>query len=239
MIGRRIWGKKGAVPDNTGPNSPDALSEAAGSEIDVAGEPEKTLPPEAAVNGDNPESAENVMSENSENPVAESAADDAKVELELVERLKAEAEESYDKYLRAVAELENIKKRHLKERSELIKYAGEHLARDILEVLDNLQLAAARPVGEQGGGDIVKGIQLIVDQFTSILERHSIKAESCISKPFDPQKQEAVSAVPTRDHPPGTVIEEFKRAYFFKDKLIRPGQVVVASAPTSTGESGE
>lgn len=146
----------------------------------------------------------------------------------LLTALKAEVQSNYDKYVRAVAELENQKKRNIKERSELIKYQGESLARDLLEVVDNLELALSKDV-PGANEELIKGIRLVLDSFVSILQRHSIVGESALGKPFDPVKHEALATVPTDSHPPGVVMEEFKRAYFFKDKLLRPGQVVVAA----------
>ena len=142
---------------------------------------------------------------------------------------RAEAEANYDKYLRAVAELENFKKRAIKERADLIKYAGEGLARDILEIVDQLQLA----LKHEGAGpvdDYLKGVKMVFDNFVTILSRHQIIGEDSIGKQFDPQKHEAMASVLMPDTEPGVVVEEFKKAYFFKDKLLRPGQVVVAVA---------
>ena len=148
---------------------------------------------------------------------------------ESLARYKAEASENYDRYIRAVAELENFKKRSIRERADLIRYAGEGLARDLLEVVDNLQRALAQEL-PGANEELVRGIQLTLDRFISIMEQHSIKGESSVGLPFDPTKHEALASVPTGDFAPGTVMEEYKRAYFFRDKLLRPAQVVVSTA---------
>ncbi len=150
--------------------------------------------------------------------------------LDEVEGLKLAIRENYDKYLRAVAELENLKKRTIKERSDLIKYAGESLARDVVEIVDDLD----RALGAENKGsmeDFLKGVNMIRDRFLSILEQHSIKSQTSLGKAFDPLIHQALASVPTADHAPGMVIQEYKKAYNFKDKLLRPGQVVVSSAP--------
>ena len=144
-----------------------------------------------------------------------------------LEKVKAEAAENYDKYLRAVAELENYKKRALRERADVLRYAGESLARDMLEIADHLQRALAQDM-EGVRDDFVKGLQLILDRFQAIMEQHQVRGESSVGTAFDPVKHEALASVPTAEHPVGTVLEEFKRAYYFKDKLLRPAQVVVA-----------
>ncbi len=167
-------------------------------------------------------------------PASEGGSEEVVNSEDIVDRLRAEAEENYDKYLRAVAELENYKKRAVRDRADLIRYAGEPIARDILEVVDNLELALSRH-GAIENTEVIRGIQLILDQFLSILERHQIKPESAMGQIFDPQKQEAVAIVPSADKPAGTILEEFKKAFFFKDKLLRPGQVVVASEAVVNG----
>jgi len=156
----------------------------------------------------------------------------------LVELEKA-SKDNHDKYLRSVAELENIKKRNAKERRELIMYAGEGLARDVLEVLDSIELALKQ---EQKGSldEFVKGLEIIQNQFKGILSNHSIKSESLLGKSFDPNKAEAIAMVPDDKLEAGSIIEEFKKAYFFKDKLLRPAQVVVSKkAEAGKEEAGK
>ena len=145
---------------------------------------------------------------------------------EVVQTLQAEVQENYDKYLRALAELENHKKRTLKERSELIRYAGEHLARDLLDVVDNLERACQQqPNGVSD--EFFKGVAMILSQLKGVLEKHSIRGESVVGQSFDPEKHQAMAVIPSSIHAPGTIIEEFCKSYFFKDKLLRPAQVVV------------
>jgi molecular chaperone GrpE len=149
---------------------------------------------------------------------------------------QALSRENYDKYLRAVAELDTFKRRAQKERSDLLKYGGESMARDLLEVLDNMERAitaattAAAGTSASGGEDFISGVKMIAEQFRQTFERHGIKGESGIGKQFDPAKQEALASVPTEGKPSGEVLEEFRKTYFFKDKLLRTGQVVVTAA---------
>ena len=142
---------------------------------------------------------------------------------------KKQAEENYDKYLRALAEFDNYKKRTIKERAELLKYSGENLARDILIIVDDLERAlnSVSPAGEATEG-FVDGIKLIAGNLLGVLKKHQIEGEESVGKPFDPQKHEAMATVPTADYEPGTIIEEITRLYLFKDRVLRIGQVVVA-----------
>lgn len=140
--------------------------------------------------------------------------------------LRGEVDHFKDKYLRALAELENYKKRVAKERSDLIRYAGEHLAVDMLEVIDTLEIALKQMEGRDE--DIVKGVSLIHQQILAAFNKHSISSRVTMGKVFDPSIQAALAQVPTGDYAPGVVMEEFRKPYFFRDKLLRPGQVVVA-----------
>ncbi|MBP9838600.1 MAG: nucleotide exchange factor GrpE [Proteobacteria bacterium] len=149
-----------------------------------------------------------------------------------VSKLELEVKEHYDKYIRLVAEFENYKKRTLKERADLLKYAGENLAKDLLEVADNFSLALAQDMTGVKE-EFVKGFKMISDNFIAVLNKHSINSESAIGVQFDPNKHQALASVPTPDKPNGTVIEEFKKAYYLKDKLLRPAQVVVSTVPES------
>lgn len=148
---------------------------------------------------------------------------------ELADRLKREAEESYDKYVRSLAELENFKKRALKERAELLKYAGENILRDMLDIVDDLERALKVEI-DGAGSELKKGVQMVVNRFQSVLEKHSVKRDNSVGQTFDPAKHEAMTMVPTKDHASGTVIEEFRPAYYFKDRMLRPAQVVVAKS---------
>ncbi len=143
-----------------------------------------------------------------------------------IEKLKAESEDHRDKYIRSLAEFENFKKRALKEKSELLKYQGERILFDMLEIIDNLELALqyadADPI------KIKEGMDLIHKLFKETLQKWDVKSESALDKEFDPSKQNALSKVPVEGKKAGIVVNEFKKAYFYKDKLLRPAEVVVS-----------
>jgi molecular chaperone GrpE len=146
----------------------------------------------------------------------------------LVASLTAEADEYKNKYLRSLAEFENYKKRALKERSDLLKYQGEKVLTDILPVLDNMELALGHASAEDS--KLREGIELIHKMFVDILAKWSVKAHSGLGKPFDPAHQQAISRLELDDVEPNTVFQELKKAYFYHDRLLRPGEVVVAVA---------
>lgn len=145
---------------------------------------------------------------------------------EQVARITAERDDFHDKYLRALADAENIRKRALKERSDLIKYQGEQIVTDLLSVVDDFELALAN-----SGSELEKfrqGVEMIHKRFIEVLGKWDVRGESAIGKAFDPSKHEAISKISSVDAEPGSVVNELKKAFYYKDKLIRPGQVIVA-----------
>jgi molecular chaperone GrpE len=138
-----------------------------------------------------------------------------------------ELAEMKDRYLRLMADFENFKKRALKEQSELLKYQGERVVVDLLEVLDNLELALAYSSAEYD--KLKQGLEMVHKMFVERLGRWEIRGESSVGKEFDPHRHAAISRVPGNSAKPGTIVGELKKPYFYKDKLIRVGEVVVAA----------
>jgi len=141
--------------------------------------------------------------------------------------LAKELAETKDRYIRLMADFENFKKRALKEQSELLKYQGERLVVDLLEVLDNLELALAHSSAEYD--KLKAGLDMVHKMFVESLGRWEIRGEASMGKDFDPHKHSAISRVPGNSAKPGTIVGELKKPYFYKDKLIRVGEVVVAT----------
>jgi len=141
--------------------------------------------------------------------------------------LEQELAEMRERYLRLMADFDNFKKRALKEQSELLKYQGERVVVDLLEVLDNLELALAHSSAEYD--KLKQGLEMVHKMFVERLGRWEIRGESSMGKDFDPHKHSAISRVPGNSAKPGTIVGELKRPYFYKDKLIRVGEVVVAA----------
>jgi molecular chaperone GrpE len=141
--------------------------------------------------------------------------------------LARELAEAKDRYLRLMADFENFKKRALKEQSELLKYQGERLVIDILEVVDNLELALAHSSAEYD--KLKAGLDMVYKMFIERLAKWEIRGESSVGGEFDPHRHAAISRVPGGASKPGTIVGELKKPYFYKDKLIRVGEVVVAS----------
>lgn len=146
--------------------------------------------------------------------------------------------EAQEKYLRALADFENFKKRSMKERSDLLKYQGERVFIDLLEVADNLDraLEAANSYElTEDGQKLREGVELIQRMFLQVLKKWEVRGEGAVGEPFDPQKHEAISQMPSAEFAPGVVMNELEKTYFYKEKLIRPGKVVVAMASSNEG----
>jgi molecular chaperone GrpE len=150
------------------------------------------------------------------------AAEDGAIEL-----MAKELAETKDRYIRLMADFENFKRRALKEQSELLKYQGERLVIDLLEVVDNLELALAHSAAEYD--KLKAGLDMVHKMFIERLAKWEIRGESSVGADFDPHRHAAISKVPGGDQKPGTIVGELKKPYFYKDKLIRVGEVVVAA----------
>jgi molecular chaperone GrpE len=150
----------------------------------------------------------------------------------LIEKLKAELEKAKSDYLYLAADFENFRKNSVKERSELMKYGSERLIREFLAVIDNFERALEMDLKEGNATSFREGIKLIAGEMKSLLQRFGVEEVKSEGEAFDPAKHEALSSEPRTDMPAGHVARVFKKAYKMHDKLIRPAQVTVASAPT-------
>jgi molecular chaperone GrpE len=147
-----------------------------------------------------------------------------------VAEAKAEAEKARNENLYLRAEFENFKRQTIKERSDLRKYGNERLAVDLLNVLDIFETALASDVNADNVANFKKGIEMTANELRNVLGRHGIEEIPAKGKPFDPSMHEALSSQESADVPPGTVTQVFKTPYKLHDRVIRPGQVVVAKA---------
>jgi molecular chaperone GrpE len=168
---------------------------------------------------------------NVRNPEPLESAPSAEARAETVEELRRQVEEKQDRLLRALAEVENIKRRTQREREEYIRYANESLLRDVVPVLDNLDraLEAARGTGEVSG--VVGGVELIQRELLKVLERAGVTRYSALGQPFDPTRHEAIARMVSTDAKPGTVIGETLPGYQLHNRVLRAALVSVAAAP--------
>lgn len=152
---------------------------------------------------------------------------------------EAQAREYHDRWLRASAELENVKKRAERDRSDYLRYANEGLLKECLGVADNL----CRALEQTGAGEEVKalkeGIQMTLDGLLTTLTRYGVKEVESIACAFDPNIHEAVSVLESDEADDNTVTAEIQKGYLLHDRLLRPSLVVVNRRPSGGDEGDE
>ncbi len=186
-------------------------------------ETEKQPPPE------NEEvEAEEVTAESAEESEPEPSPEELHL---LLEDARNKVDEHWNQVLRLQAELENLRKRSQRELESAHKYALERFVQELLPVKDSLEmgLAAAREVGgEEAAGKLEEGTELTLKMLQTVLEKFGVKEIDPQGEPFDPELHQAMSAVPSEDADPNTVLNVMQKGYLLNDRLIRPALVVVS-----------
>ena len=155
--------------------------------------------------------------------------DDTEVMDEKLEAATKEAADNYDRLLRVSAEFENFKKRSSREMEDFRRYANQELVKDLLPILDNLELALKSASEEdKTENGLLEGIELTRKEILRVLEKHKVKQIEALGMPFDPNFHEAVMREESDDHPENTVTTELQKGYMMHDRLIRPSMVAVA-----------
>jgi molecular chaperone GrpE len=156
-----------------------------------------------------------------------------------LERVSQEAEENYDRFLRASAELENYRKRSAREMDDLRKYATQALLKDLLPVADNLDLAI-KSAAETNHNEksLLDGIDLTRKELLKVFDRYHVKPIEALGSAFDPNYHEAVMREESKEHPENTVVTELQKGYLIHDRLLRPSMVVV-SAPKANSTDAD
>jgi molecular chaperone GrpE len=155
-----------------------------------------------------------------------SAADEA------IARLEAELAETKDRLLRALAETENQRQRHTRERQDAQRYAAFEFAREILNVADNLRRAIdAAPEADATARGMIEGVAATERELLAIFERHGIKRlDPKLGDRFDHNLHEAMFEVPGAPQPPGTIAQVLQPGYVMHDRLLRAAMVGIAKA---------
>ncbi|MCI0733891.1 MAG: nucleotide exchange factor GrpE [Methylococcaceae bacterium] len=175
------------------------------------------------------------MGESEENAVVES--EPANVPPELLaaelEEARKEARDNWEKMLRTQAELENLRRRTQKDLQDAHKFALEKFSRELLPVLDSLELgieAAASGAAESDTVKLREGAELTLRQFRSVLEKFNIESVDPIGEVFNPEFHQAMAMEPSAESEANTVIRVFQKGYLLNQRLLRPAMVVVACA---------
>jgi len=166
------------------------------------------------------------------------AASDQPLTTEALAELKAQAakvKEAYDQLLRTRADFDNYRKRAARERQDAVKFANESLLQKLIPVLDNFDIAvaAAAEAKEGAAQSLQTGVNMILSQLRNALTDAGLEEIDASGKPFDPNFHEAVSQQETEEVPEGQVVQQLRKGYRLRERLLRPASVIVAKRPAS------
>ncbi|MEL6410793.1 MAG: nucleotide exchange factor GrpE [Pseudomonadota bacterium] len=153
---------------------------------------------------------------------------------EQIEDLVAERDAFQDKFMRALADAENSRKRAQKERSDSERYGGAKLARDVLPVFDNLKRAVESVTDEQreSSSALIEGIELTMRELLNVFSKHGMEViDPQVGDKFDPQLHEAMFEAPLPGTKAGEIIQVSAQGFMLHDRILRPAQVGVSSNP--------
>jgi molecular chaperone GrpE len=193
-------------------------------------ENENTNTEEKAASDDQPQGDRLLELRDSKTVALEDQLKEVQTRLEAKEQ---EAKETYDRLLRVSADFENYKKRSARETEEFRKYANQTLLKEMLSVVDNLELAInSSNHGKKTDKNLIEGLNLTLNEILRVFEKFDVKPIEAQGQTFDPAFHEAVMREETDDFPENTVISEFQKGYLIHDRLLRPAMVVVAAPKT-------
>jgi molecular chaperone GrpE len=163
----------------------------------------------------------------------------------IVKKLKVEltaeqekSQEYLDRLMYLQADFENYKKRVEKEIQQAVRINNEKSVTCFIDIMDDLENAISAGEATENKVALLEGIKMTQKNLEKILEKEGVEKLECIGKPFDPNKHEILAQVPTKEHQSGTVLEEARKGFVFKGKVLRPSVVTVA-CEYSKGEHNE
>jgi len=146
----------------------------------------------------------------------------------------AKADDYWERLLRITADLDNFKKRAARERQEAVKFANEALLEKLVPALDNFDMAVAAAQNPKSGADSIKtGISMIYQQLKGVLTDAGLEEIIATNQAFNPSIHEAVSEQESAEAPDGHVLQQLRKGYKLRDRLLRPATVIVAKKPAS------
>lgn len=149
---------------------------------------------------------------------------------ETIQRLNEEVALLNEKYLRAYAEMDNMRKRMERERQEILKYGKSSLLKDFLSVYDSIEKGIL--MGRESHSkkkDFIQGLEMIEKLFLEVLKRHSVEPIKTTGVAFDPHYHEAMLEIDRDDMKPGMIVEEFEKGFKIHDRILRPAKVSVSN----------
>ena len=159
---------------------------------------------------------------------------------QLEEQIRLKDEEilkQKDTFLREKAELDNFKKRLIKEKEDFVQFANERLLKELLQIEDNLERAMTAPNATLES--LKEGIEMIQKQFSDFLKNHKVEPIEALEKPFDPNLHEVVNQQESEAHEENTVMEEYSKGYTLNGRILRSAKVVISKKPAEKKEDKE
>ena len=156
-------------------------------------------------------------------------------QLEELKTRAAKADESWERLLRTTADFDNFKKRAAREKIEAAQYASFSLIQKLLPVLDNFEMAltAAQSAQSDKLASLQSGVVMIQQQLKSALAEAGLEEIDATGKPFDPNFHEAISQQESTEVPEGNVLQQLRKGYKLKERLLRPATVIIAQKPVA------
>ena len=147
---------------------------------------------------------------------------------------KNELTEQKDKFVRLQAETDNFRKRLSREKEEFSQYANERLFKELLPIFDNFERALGDPSNDIKS--LKEGLEMILKQFSSFLEKEKVEPIEAIGEKFDPMIHEVLTSEESSEHEENTIISQFVKGYTINNRVIRPSQVVISKKPSLESE---
>ncbi len=147
---------------------------------------------------------------------------------EQLEAAAAERDQFKEKWTRALADHDNYRRRMQREMEEDRKYAALPLLKTLLPAFDGLDRAITAATQSKNVDELIIGIQLTIKQLETALNGFGAKSIPALGQPFDPNLHEAISQIPSPDHPSMTVLQDVERGYMLHDRIVRPSKVIVS-----------
>ncbi|MCY2985817.1 MAG: nucleotide exchange factor GrpE [Planctomycetota bacterium] len=152
---------------------------------------------------------------------------------QIVDLLEQQVAEFRDRELKAQAELENFRKRLLRDTEQQIKYALVPFVKDLLEVVDNLNRATDAATASGSTDSLVAGVKLVQSQLNTVLGKHECRPIVSVGQTFNPYHHQAISQMPSAEYAAGIVMHETSVGYILHDRVIRPSMVIVSTGPAT------
>jgi len=153
------------------------------------------------------------------------------VQMDELATARAEAQQKQELYLRAMAEMDNLRKRQQREKEDLTKFCNENILREILPVIDNLERAIEH-AGEQAEvNGLLEGVEMTLNQFNSVLKKFGVETISAKGERFNPDHHQAMGQLETHEVEANHVVQELQKGYLLNNRLLRPAMVMVARTP--------